>query len=202
MSNFNERLLKEIANHRKLLEMGIKSECAYRCLELLRFIRNSELSLSYDEGLEQENEWILRNKNKKEQCSVGRERMNGQDLREEIALISIINHALHIFPKSFINNNNEIILEPRNNVYFRLDDVKTELDFKCKMFAWVSRPIAKSLNKYWSPKVLKNFNTLLGTSFTKADMYTIYDRLGNDVNRQLTVRFINSNYDLKLLDRQ
>lgn len=72
-------------------------------------------------------------------------------LNNEIALKSIINHALAVFLKSFINHNNEIILEPRNNVYFRLDEVETELDFKCKMFAWVSRPIAKGLNKYWAP---------------------------------------------------
>jgi hypothetical protein len=122
-------------------------------------------------------------------------------LNEEIALKTIINHALHIFPKSFINRNNEIILEPRNNVYFLLDDVNSELDFKCKMFAWLSRPIAKGLNKYWSPRVLNCFNQLLGTHFTKDDMYEIYDRLGNDVNRQLTIRFIEANYDLALLKR-
>lgn len=127
--------------------------------------------------------------------------MIGRDLKGETALMSIINHTLHVFPKSFINHNNEIILEPRNNVYFRLDDVKTELEFKCKLFAWASRPIAKGLNKYWWPRVLKSFNELLGTNFTKDEMYKIYDRLGNDVNRQLTIRFIESNYDLSLLER-
>lgn len=122
-------------------------------------------------------------------------------LNEEIAIKSIVNHALQVFPKSFINHSNEIILEPRNNVYFRLEDVDTELDFKCKMFAWVSRPIAKGLNKYWSPRVLNSFNKLMGTNFTKDDMYEIYDRLGNDINRKLTIQFIESNYDLKLLER-
>lgn len=122
-------------------------------------------------------------------------------LNEEIALKSIINNALQVFPKSFINRSNEIILEPKNNVYFRLEDVDTELDFKCKMFAWVSRPIAKSLNKYWSPRVLNSFNSLLGTNFTKEQMYTIYNYLGNDINRQLTIRFIESNYDFVLLER-
>lgn len=122
-------------------------------------------------------------------------------LNEEIAFKSIINNALQVFPKSFINRSNEIILEPRNNVYFRLEDVDTELDFKCKMFAWVSRPIAKGLNKYWSPRVLNSFNSLLGTNFTKEQMYKIYDRLGNDINRQLTISFIESNYDFTLLER-
>lgn len=123
-------------------------------------------------------------------------------INEEIALKSIINNALQVFPKSFINQSNEIILEPKNNVYFRLEDVHTELEFKCKMFAWVSRPIAKGLNKYWSPKVLNSFNWLMGTNFTKKDMETVYNRLGNDVNRELTIRFIESDYDLSLLERK
>lgn len=122
-------------------------------------------------------------------------------LPQEAALKKIISHSLHAFPKSFINRNNEIILEPRNNVYFRLDGVETDLEFKCKMFAWVSRPIAKGLNKYWWPRVLQSFNEVLGTAFTKADMHDIYDRLGNDVNRNLTIRFIESNYDMSLLKR-
>ena len=122
-------------------------------------------------------------------------------LDDEIAIKSIINRALQVFPKSFINKNNEIILEPRNNVYFRLEDVDTELDFKCKMFAWLSRPIAKGLNKYWSTKILNSFNELLGTNFTKDDMYKIYASLGNDINRELTINFIQSEYDLSLLKR-
>lgn len=122
-------------------------------------------------------------------------------LSEEIALKSIINHALHTFDKSFINHNNEIILEPRNNVYFSLDSVKSELDFKCKMFAWLSRPISKGLNQHWSHKLLRQFNRLLKTDFTKDNMYDIYARLGNDVNRTLTVSFIESNYDFSMLER-
>ncbi|NUU52615.1 hypothetical protein HP548_00625 [Paenibacillus taichungensis] len=121
-------------------------------------------------------------------------------MNEEIAYKSIVNYALHIFPKSFINNSNEIILEPRNNVFFALN-IKTELEFKCKMFEWLSRPIAKELNKYWSPRVLDCFNQLLRTNFTKDDMYRIYDLLGNSVNRKLTIQFIESNYDMELLKR-
>jgi hypothetical protein len=128
--------------------------------------------------------------------------MNGIELSQEAALKNIVSYALHAFPKSFINHNNEIILEPRNNVYFRLDDVRTELDFKCKMFAWLSRPIAKGLNKYWAPRVLSSFNQLLRTNFNKDDMNLIYDRLGNDVNRPMAIKFIESNYDLTLLNRE
>ncbi len=96
-----------------------------------------------------------------------------------------VKKALRSFEGSFINANNEIILNPRNNLYFRLDNVESELEFKCKMFAWVSRPIANGLNKYWAPRVLKSFNNFMGTEFRKDDMYQIYDRLGNDVNLRL-----------------
>lgn len=112
-----------------------------------------------------------------------------------------VKRALLAFDKSFINSSNEIILEPRNNVYFRLEGVDNELDFKCKMFAWVSRPIAKGLNKYWAPRVLQSFNRFMGTNISKDEMYKVYDRLGNDVNRKLTAEFIASNYDMELLNR-
>lgn len=120
-------------------------------------------------------------------------------LNEEIALKSIINHALNVFPKSFINHSNELIIDPRNHISFRLEDVTTVLEFKCKVFAWVSRPIAKSLNKYWSPRVLDGVNRLLQTNFSKDDMWWIYDRLGNDINRNLAIKFVESNYDMDVL---
>lgn len=120
-------------------------------------------------------------------------------LNEEIALKSIVNHALNVFPKSFINHSNELIIDPRNHISFRLEDVTTVLEFKCKVFAWVSRPIAKSLNKYWSPRVLDGVNRLLQTNFSKDDMWWIYDRLGNNINRNLAIKFVESNYDMDVL---
>ena len=124
-----------------------------------------------------------------------------QILTEVYELRVAIDRALAVFPKSFINSSNEIILEPKNNIFFRLEDVENVMDFKCKMLAWLSRPIGKGLNKYWWPRVLKSFNELLGTSFSRKEMLLIYDRLGNDVNRKLSIQFIESNYDLNLLVR-
>lgn len=112
----------------------------------------------------------------------------------------LVDKALSYFPKSFVNSYNELIFEPKNNLYFRLEDVESELDFKCKLFAWLSRPISKGLNPHWSRKVLKSFNWLLGTSFTKEEMRLIYIYLGNGVNKSLCVEFVKSNYDLSLLN--
>lgn len=118
----------------------------------------------------------------------------------ETALKNMIERTLQVFPKSFINRDNELILEPTNNVYFRLEDMETELEFKCKLMAWVSRPIAKGLSPKWSKKVLASVNELLNTNFSKTDMQVIYTELGNDVNPELSVQFIESGYDMSLLE--
>lgn len=103
------------------------------------------------------------------------------------------------FPKSFVNSSNELILEPKNNLYFLLNGVESETDFKCKLFSWLSRPISKGLSKYWSEKVLYSLNELLNTNFSKAEMRQIYSCLGENSNKDLCVDFVESNYDLSLL---
>lgn len=116
-------------------------------------------------------------------------------------LTKFIDVTKEVFKGAFINRNNELIFDRRSNLYFRLDDVETVLEFKCKMMAWLSRPIAKGLSDYKARIILKRFNGLLGTRFSKSDMELIYDRLGNDVARSLCIKFVESNYDLSLLQR-
>lgn len=114
----------------------------------------------------------------------------------------LVEKTKEVFPKAYVNGSNELIFDPRINLYFRLEDVENRLEFICKMFAWLSRPISKSLSEYKSREVLKRFNQMLGTSFTKAEMLVIYNYLGNDANRNLCVRFIESNYDLSVLQER
>ena len=61
MSGFNQRLLKEIAQLRNLEDMGIKSARTTYGLEMLRYVRNSELGITFEEGILQENTWIKEN---------------------------------------------------------------------------------------------------------------------------------------------
>ncbi|WP_255298171.1 hypothetical protein [Bacillus wiedmannii] len=116
-------------------------------------------------------------------------------------LRSLLDRTKEVFVGSFVNRSNELIFDRRSNLYFRLDDVETVLEFKCKMMAWLSRPITKSLSDYKARIVLQRFNELLGTNFSRADMELIYDRLGNGVAKPLCIEFIESNYDLSLLKR-
>ena len=112
---------------------------------------------------------------------------------------NLVKTMKNLFPKSFVNHNNELIVEPRNNIYFRLEDVENELDFKCKVIAWLSRPSCKGVSVYWQKKIRKLFNDLLGTNFNEEEMSEIYTYLGNDVNRKLCIQFIESNYDLSII---
>lgn len=116
-------------------------------------------------------------------------------------LTKFIDITKEVFKGAFVNRSNEFIFDRRSNLYFRLDDVETVLEFKCKMMAWLSRPITKSLSDYKARIVLQRFNELLGTNFSRADMELIYDRLGNGVAKTLCIEFIESNYDLSLLKR-
>lgn len=102
-------------------------------------------------------------------------------------------------PKCFVNRNNELIVEPKNNIYFRLEDIETELELKCKVLAWLSRPSCKGVSNYWQKRIRTIVNEFLGTEFTFDEMEEGYTYLGNDCNREKTIKFIESNYDLKIL---
>lgn len=102
-------------------------------------------------------------------------------------------------PKAFINHNFELIVEPRYNIYFRLEDVTTDLELKCKVLAWLSRPSCKGVSEYWQKRFRALVNEYLGTEFTLEEFGDIYTKLGNDCNRELSIRFIESGYDLSLV---
>ena len=112
------------------------------------------------------------------------------------------------FPNSFINTALEFIAHREANEYFRLEDCETEFDVKCKVLEWLSRGAYKTCpfnsnikNERFHNFMLNGINDFLGTDFTKEDIAMIYYRLGNRVNHNLTVEFINSGYDMLLLRR-
>ena len=122
----------------------------------------------------------------------------------------------------FINKSNEIILYPKYNVYFKLGDIENERDLKAKVLAWLSRPAHKDRfyheekydfqkqeyvpykygirkNKETRQFFLDRINRFLKTNFSTTDIELIYDKLGNDVNRELTYKFIDSGYNMEVL---
>ena len=113
------------------------------------------------------------------------------------------------FPKSFINNNGEFIAHEKANQYFILRTCETELDVKCKVLEWFSRGAHKTepfdrdrANRKLHEFMLNGINTFLGTNFTEDDMDIIYTYLGNACNHQRTISFIESGYDMTILERR
>lgn len=103
------------------------------------------------------------------------------------------------FPLFYINHNLEAIIHPRRNSYFRLEDVKTEMDLKAKILEWLSREACKGGTKKTQAYHLDGINAFLGTTFSQEDMMEIYTYLGNRVNHAKTLRFIESGYDMSVL---
>ena len=121
-------------------------------------------------------------------------------------MIDEVFNVMECFQNSYINRCGELILSDKGNVYFTAKDCKTQKYIICKRLELCSRPLAKGepysqekRNKEWRESLLSGYNEYLGTKFTQEDMYWIYDKLGNAVDHELTIKFIESGYDLKLL---
>lgn len=113
------------------------------------------------------------------------------------------------FPRSFINDCGECILDKETNLYFNATDCEDETDITCKLLEWCSRIMAKGEpyssereNKEYRQNLIDCLNEYLKTNFTEADMYIIYERLGNRINPDLTLQFIDSGFSMEVLKEQ
>ena len=120
----------------------------------------------------------------------------------------ILLNLMRAFPNSFINYNLEFIAHRYSNTYFSLRDCESELDVKCKVLEWCSSAAYKSQpyrttasNKKFHRFMLDGINAFLHTKFTEDDIAVIYQNLGNAVRQDLTVDFVESNYDMDRLER-
>ena len=84
-----------------------------------------------------------------------------------------IKRLMGCFYGSYLNHNFEFICNKKINSYFRLEDVKTEIELKCKVLEWLSRQAMKDVQYYQTEaknKELRAFhldgiNEFLGTNF-------------------------------------
>ena len=110
------------------------------------------------------------------------------------------------FNRSFINQHGEFIACEKTNLYFMLSNCADELEVKCKVLEWFSRDAFKTepfrqkrKNEEYHNFVLNGINSYLKTSFASDDIEKIYQYLGNQINRNLTIDFIKSGYDITVL---
>lgn len=120
----------------------------------------------------------------------------------------VLNDLFEAFPYAIINRSLEFIADPNPRVgsYFRLEDCETGEDVAAKVLEWLSRDAYKSqhFNAEWRNAQVHRYhldgiNRFCRTAFTSEDMESIYSYLGNAINHQKTLSFIQSGYDLDIL---
>lgn len=110
-----------------------------------------------------------------------------------------LDRVLPYFPTAFVNDHNELILEPKNNVYFGLNGINSRANFDRRMIESLSRPAYKHWTPYWQRWFLRGINSYFSRNWSREEMGRIYTHLGNGVNSSLCDRFIASGFDMELL---
>ena len=121
--------------------------------------------------------------------------MNINNIRKEL------DNLMGNFRGCFINTRFELILVPRHNIYFMLEDVESVEDLNRKILAWVSRAATKGVPIQTQKKIRKGLNEYFGIQFSEDDWDQIYTRLGNGCNENLCREFVRNGYDLNILRR-
>lgn len=112
---------------------------------------------------------------------------------------------LNAFPGGWFNERDEFIAHTRSDTYFMFCNCETPLDVECKILEWFSRPASKGQpysqewrNRKFREFMLNGINSFLDTNFNQESMEEIYQYLGNAINHELTVRFVESGYDFEV----
>lgn len=125
---------------------------------------------------------------------------------------STLNEALyylkHLFPGSFVNKHDELILIPETNLYIQLENCKTKFQLFAKLLEWCFRDSCFSLTYsmmkfnelYWKQN-REALNSFFDQNWSHENMSLIYETLGCHVNPTLTKQFIESGFDLTILER-
>ncbi len=114
-------------------------------------------------------------------------------------MIKEIFELMRLFPDSFINYNNELILDRKENIFFRLEGVETVEELKRKIISWLSRTAAKGPYKKTREKFRANINRFLNKEWEEEDFKLVYTYLGNDCNGELCKNFVKHDCDIKWL---
>ena len=101
---------------------------------------------------------------------------------------------------TFVNDCNELILIPKINAYFRLEDVNSKEDFLTKVIAYLSYYGAKNhWNNRFSPMMCQYISFICDTDFEEEDIDKIYITVANSL--KASREYVKSNFDERLLVR-
>lgn len=130
-------------------------------------------------------------------------------LNDELEFIAISNIYLQPIYGEYVLIKDKAYKVPKKpywvNLYFLTSNIATKNEVKAKVLEYFSRACYKTMygsentdlliHKY----ILDCVNQYLQTDFNEDDIELIYTYLGNGINRTLTLRFIESGYDMNIL---
>lgn len=95
---------------------------------------------------------------------------------------------------SFINDDDELILIPRINAYFRLEDVNSKEDFLTKVIAYLSYYGAENhWSKRYSPMMCEYISYICEVDFEEKDIDRIYCNIAHSL--EFSRNYVKSNFD-------
>lgn len=71
-----------------------------------------------------------------------------------------------------------------------------------KILEWLTRTAIKAISPKERKLHFEGINKLLGTNFTLEEMTDIYTYLGNGINHDLCVKFVESGYDMTMIQKE
>lgn len=110
-----------------------------------------------------------------------------------------IGKVLISFEESFLNYNFEVILFKKSNRFFITSNIKNAKELKCKVLEWACATSYVYKKEAYLMRI--GVNRFLGTNFSKEDIYKIAYHISCGCNRNLTMKFIDSGYNLKIFDK-
>ena len=133
-----------------------------------------------------------------------REKLNVEDIKNE-EVKELVKKTIDFFDDygvdTFINSENELILIPQINTYFRLEDVNSKEDFLTKIIAWVCYYGADNhWNKRFSPMICQYIAYICDTDFEEEDITRIYINVSGSLERSR--EYVKSNFDERFLTRR
>lgn len=130
-------------------------------------------------------------------------------MNEEVA--EMVGKLQKCFPDGMLNYNNEFIAHRGANRHYgaaccKIGGCETDETVVAVVLEMLTIDCCKSkpfeqveTNKKFRKYMLQGMNRFLGRAFTEKQYMGIYLCIGNGINHQLTVEFIRSGYDLKIL---
>ena len=126
-----------------------------------------------------------------------------------MAPYTVVRALLYAFPNSVIAESTGTFLANFEHTHhpwgLYLPYYKTELDVDCAVLEWLSKaacemnPLTHEKNADYVPGALESINRFLDTDFDDETIGLIWAKLGQAINHELTVRFVESGYNPDVL---